>query len=232
MLRVDVNCDMGELDSLEADGTQDRLLEYVTSVNVACGAHAGNEGLAERTIRAAMQRGVRVGAHPGYPDPGNLGRLELAMDSAELAIEVERQLRWFDEIANRCGCEVVHIKPHGALYNVAVRSEPVAEAIAAGVARWRKAGCVTLVGLAGSTMVRVFAARGFAVLREGFADRAYEADGSLRSRKLPGALIEDPASAGRQARELALSGKVDTICIHSDTPGSVAIAREVASALR
>jgi UPF0271 protein len=154
----------------------------------------------------------------------------MAMDPGELAEEVTRQLRWFQSIADRCGCEVMHVKPHGALYNVAVSRTATAEAIAAGVVSWRPGSLV--VGLAGSAMLDIFRAAGLQVWREGFADRAYEPDGTLRSRKLPGALMEDPTESARQARELARSGKVDTICIHSDTPGSVAIAEAVASALR
>jgi len=227
---VDINCDMGELDSLEADGTQERLLKFVTSVNISCGAHAGDEGLVERTIRSAMVHGVRVGAHPGYPDRKNFGRIEMDMSPGDLAPEMTRQLRWFQTIADRCGCEVMHVKPHGALYNVAARKPEVAEAVASGVKAWMAGSLV--MGLAGSPMLEVFERHGLRTWREGFADRAYDPDGTLRSRNLAGALIEDPDKAAVQAVELVRAGRVETICIHSDTPGSVAIAEAVASALR
>ncbi len=226
---VDINCDMGELPALAADGTQDALLDCVTSVNVSCGAHAGDEALVEATIRSAMAKGVAVGAHPGYPDPANFGRIEMAMSAEALAAEIARQLHWFAGIAARCGCTVVHVKPHGALYNVAAVKADVAEAIAKGIKAWRRD--VVVMGLARNPMLDVYCSHGFRVWAEGFADRAYEADGTLRSRKLPGSLLTDPEEAAAQARRLATRGDVDTICIHSDTPGSVDIARAVARIL-
>ena len=216
---IDINCDMGEIAELDANGTQRELLRWCTSVNVSCGAHAGDETLIRATIADARAAGVRVGAHPGYPDPANFGRLPMPMSSGDLSREITRQLQWF-------GPEATHVKPHGALYNVAARDRDVAQAIADGVKAWR-GNDVILVGLAGSSMLDVFREAGFPVWGEAFADRAYEADGTLRARSKAGALIEVPEAAAEQALRLAARGDVQTICVHSDTPGSTAIARAV-----
>lgn len=220
---LDINCDMGEIAELRSNGTQAALLGSVTSINVSCGAHAGDEMLIRATVDQALKAGVRVGAHPGYPDQANFGRV--AIDLEDLAGEVHRQLVWFAGVAGA----VSHVKPHGAMYNRAAVDAATARGIAEGIARWRRD--VPVMGLAGSLMLDVFRDAGLKVLREGFADRAYESDGTLRSRANPGALITDPAAAAEQALRLAASGTVDTICIHSDTPGSVDIAAAVRRSL-
>lgn len=234
MLSIDINCDTGELPELARDGTQDRLLDFVSSVNIACGAHAGDADLIEETIKAAKWRGVSIGAHPGYPDRANFGRVPLAMPIDELAGSITAQLIEFGEIADRCGAAIAHVKPHGALYNVAARDAGIANAIARAVARWRRE--VVLTGLAGSAMLAIFRAHGFTTAAEAFADRRYEPDGTLRSRKLPGFLVDDPAAAANQSLSIARDRVVEasdgsripvhatTICIHSDTAGSLAIA--------
>jgi len=230
MTRIDLNSDMGELDALAQDGTEDALLECVSSVNVACGAHAGGDAAMERTIRAALAHGVAIGAHPGYPDRANFGRLHVEMSAEELACSVHGQLLALDRVARACGATIVHVKPHGALYNEAARNPIIARIIAQGIGRWNRD--VVVVGLAGSVMLDEFRGLGFRVAAEAFADRHYEPDGSLRSRQLEGALIRDPDEAARQALELASSGNAGTICLHSDAPGAVEIARAVARALR
>jgi UPF0271 protein len=242
MKRIDLNCDMGELPEAIADGTQEALLRSVTSANVACGGHAGDERTMRTTIEQALRAGVAVGAHPGYPDRVNFGRLELKVPAEAIAESVYEQVRALAEIAAACGAKVLHVKPHGALYNQAVRNRELAEAIAKGVAKWRKD--VALVGLAGSPMLDVFRGAGFAVAAEAFADRRYEPDGTLRSRKFEDALIRNPEEAAWQALGIAERGVViasdgsevavdaKTICIHGDTPGSVQIAAAVATALR
>lgn len=236
---IDLNCDMGEL----ADGRHEAaLMEHITSANIACGGHAGDEATMERTARLAIERGVRIGAHPGYPDPANFGRLEMEMSGAETADTVYRQILRLEAVVHQLGASIVHVKPHGALYNQAVRDRALAAAIAAGVARWSRD--VVLVGLAGSLMLEVFRTAGFQVASEAFADRRYEPDGTLRSRKSADALLRDPAEAGRQALAIARGGTVvasdgsevalvaQTICIHGDTPGATAISAEVARVLR
>jgi UPF0271 protein len=227
---VDINCDMGEYPEAITDGTQESLMRSITSANIACGGHAGDAETMETTIRQARQYGVRVGAHPGYPDPDNFGRIELDMSVEAIAESVSQQVIALERVAERCGAAVVHVKAHGALYNQAARDPYIARAIADGVARRRRD--VIMIGLAGSIMLDVFRDAGFWVAAEGFADRRYEADGTLRSRKFADALIQSPEEAAAQALRLAQSGSVDTICIHGDTPGAVAIASAVAAKLR
>jgi UPF0271 protein len=242
MKSIDLNCDMGELPEAIADGTQEALMRSITSANVACGGHAGDETTMRTTVEQALRHNVAVGAHPGYPDRANFGRLELKMSPQEVAAAVFAQAQAFADAAKARGAPVVHVKPHGALYNQAVKNRDLARAIADGVARWNRD--VVLVGLAGSPMLDVFREAGFTVAAEAFADRRYEPDGTLRSRKLDDALIRDPAQAAEQALRMVERGTViasdgsevpvaaQTICIHGDTPGSVQIAAAVARALR
>ena len=242
MTSIDLNCDMGELPEAIADGTQEVLLRSITSANVACGGHAGDERTMRTTIEQAMRAGVAVGAHPGYPDRENFGRLELKMSAEAVANSVYEQVRALAEVAAKCGIKLVHVKPHGALYNQAVKNRELAEAIAKGVAKYSKD--LVLMGLAESLMLEVFRKAGFAVAAEAFADRRYEPDGTLRSRKFENALIRDPAEAAKQALSIAQCGIVtahdgtevklsaQTICIHGDTPGAPEIAATVARMLR
>jgi 5-oxoprolinase (ATP-hydrolysing) subunit A len=223
---MDINSDVGELRSMIDDGTQGALMPYLTSANIACGGHAGDEQTMRITVDQARRHKVAIGAHPGYPDRENFGRVELDMPLHAVEQTVFDQIRALAAIAT----DIVHVKPHGALYNQAAGNRQLAAAIARGVARYRRD--VTLMGLAGSPMLEVFRQEGFSVLAEAFADRRYEADGTLRSRKYPDALIQDPAEAAAQALRMAEKGQAQTICIHSDTPGSVAIARAVSSALK
>ena len=241
-LKIDLNCDMGELSEAIADGTQEALMRSVTSVNIACGGHAGDEQTMKTTIEQALRWKVAIGAHPGYPDRENFGRLELKLPLNEISASVFDQVLALAEVAERCGARLVHVKPHGALYNQAVRNRELAAAIAEGVGRWSRD--VVLVGLGGSPMLGVFREAGFAVAAEAFADRRYEADGTLRSRKFEDALIRNPEEAAWQALGIAERGLViasdgsevavdaQTICIHGDTPGAPAIAAIVARSLR
>jgi len=242
MKSIDLNCDMGELPEAIADGTQESLMPSLTSVNIACGGHAGDEQTMKATIEPALRWKLALGAHPGYPDRANFGRLELQMPAQAIADSVFEQVRALAEVAAHYGVSLAHVKPHGALYNQAVRNRVLAEAIAEGVARWRHD--VVLIGLAGSQMLDVFREAGFAVAAEAFADRRYEPDGKLRSRKFDDALIRDPEEAGRRALNIVQRSAViardgsevpinaQTICIHSDTPGAPEIAAAVASTLR
>jgi 5-oxoprolinase (ATP-hydrolysing) subunit A len=242
MKSIDMNCDMGELPESIADGTQESLMPYLTSINVACGGHAGDERTMKATIRQALGWKLAVGAHPGYPDPLNFGRVDLELSTEATANCVFEQVNSFAKVATACGARVSHVKPHGALYNRAARNSATAQAIAIGVARWSRD--VILIGLAGSPMLDVFREAGFGVAAEGFADRRYEADGTLRSRRLPDALISDPAEAGQQALLIANRGiavayngneivvNAQTICIHGDTAEAPEIAATVARTLR
>ena len=217
-MKIDLNCDMGEL---EDSAHEAALMEHITSANIACGAHAGDEATMERTARLAMERGVKIGAHPGYPDRANFGRLEMLMTCEAIADTVHEQIERLHAVVAKLGGEIVHVKPHGALYNVAVKNESVCRAIGKGVMRSNPK--LTLFGLAGSPMLDWWRDMGLAAAAEGFADRRYEADGTLRNRKYPDALITDPAAAAAQALRLAREGVAQTICVHGDTPGAVAI---------
>jgi UPF0271 protein len=233
---------MGEMPEAIADGTQEALMGFLTSVNIACGAHAGDEATMRTTIVQALRRKLAIGAHPGYADRANFGRLELDLSADEIAESVFEQVSKLGEIAAKCGARLGHVKPHGALYNQAARDAAVAEAFADGVARWRRD--VVLVGLAGSGMLQAFRRAGFSVAAEAFADRRYEPNGSLRSRKFADALILNPADAAAQALLIAQAGRVaasdgseirveaQTICIHGDTPGAVKIAAAVGERLK
>jgi UPF0271 protein len=227
---IDLNCDVGEMPEAIADGTQEALMPSFSSVNIACGGHAGDEQSMKTTIEQALRWNLAVGAHPGYPDPANFGRLEWNLPPDILADTVFEQILRLAEVAARCGAHLTHVKAHGALYNQAARQKEVAQAVAAGVARWSRD--VVLYGLAGSLGLEVYRAAGFAVAAEAFADRRYEADGSLRSRKYEDAVIRDPEEAARQAVRIAGQGIAQTICVHGDTPGAPEIAAAVGRALR
>ena len=223
---IDLNCDMGELEDAAQEAA---LMEHVTSANIACGGHAGDEATMERTARLALARGVRIGAHPGYPDRANFGRVAIPMTPAEIEQTVYDQIRRLEAVVRKLGAAMSHVKPHGELYNVAVRDAEVARAIGAGVARWNPAA--PIFGLADSRPLDIWREMGLTPIGEAFADRCYEPDGTLRSRKLPGALITDPAAAAAQAVRFARQGTAQTICVHGDTPGAVEILRACRAAL-
>ncbi len=241
MKRVDLNCDMGELPEMLADGSQEALMKFVTSANVACGGHAGDEEMMRATIEQALRHGVAVGAHPGYEDRENFGRVALDLSAEAIRESIYRQVATFANVAEKCGAVVTHVKPHGALYNLAAKDAALARAIAEGVRRWRQD--VVLVGLAGSVMLEEFRAAGFRAAAEAFADRRYEKDGGLRARKFRDALLGAPEKAAEQAVRIAdgqgvltregtvVAVEAQTICIHGDTPGAERIAKAVRNAL-
>jgi 5-oxoprolinase (ATP-hydrolysing) subunit A len=242
MKSIDLNSDMGEMPDAITDGTQESLMAFLTSVNIACGGHAGDEQTMRATIEQARRCNVAVGAHPGYPDRAHFGRIKLDLPPQAVTDAVFQQVQTLARISADCGTRLAHVKAHGALYNGAAHDGALAAAIARGVARWDRD--VVMVGLAGSIMLDVFREEGFAVAAEAFADRRYEPDGSLRSRTNADALIRDPAEARLQALRIVQRGtaiscdgseipvSAQTICIHSDTPGAREIAAAVAGALR
>jgi UPF0271 protein len=242
MMTIDINSDVGELPEAVADGSQEALMQFITSANIACGGHAGDEQTMRTTIEQAQRWNTTVGAHPGYEDRANFGRVELSLTAEQIADSVYRQLVAFAKVAEECDADVVHVKPHGALYNQAARDPQVARAIARGVRRW--SASVVLVGLARSVMLDEFREAGFAIAAEAFADRRYDSDGSLRPRKFRDALLAVPADAAAQALRIVTHGEVvasngqaipieaNTLCIHGDTPGAQQIAEAVHSALR
>ncbi len=240
MRTIDLNADVGELPELS--DVEGALLLVVTSVNVACGGHAGDAASMERLVRQALARGVAVGAHPSYPDRAGFGRRTMRISLEEVSAAVAGQVAGLLDVTRRCGARLSHVKPHGALYNAAAKDEALARAIAEGVAR--VAPGAVLVGLAGSVMLRAFAERGFPFAGEAFADRGYEPDASLTPRGRPGALKATPQEAAEQALSIATRGEVvasngarvavdaRTLCLHSDTPGAGDLARAVAVRLR
>jgi UPF0271 protein len=214
-MKIDLNADVGE-------GFDDEpLYGVVSSVNIACGAHAGDDTSMTRAIETALTRGVAIGAHPGYPDREHFGRRSLDMNSAALRATILDQIDALSSIAEPLGARVTHMKPHGALYNKAAVDEELA-ALLADCARERG---LVYVGLANSAMTRAGARA------EGFADRAYTPEHTLVPRDVAGAVIHDPDAAAAQAVALARSGRCATLCVHGDTPGALEIARAVRAAL-
>lgn len=216
-------------------------MPHVTSANVACGAHAGDESTMARTVDLAKRHGVAIGAHPGYRDPANFGRVALDLAPGALLDDLRTQLELLRRIAHEAGVTLGHVKAHGALYNRGERDDTIASTIAEAVRSFDDG--LTLFAPPGSAMAGAAVRSGIRVAREGFADRAYEPDGTLRSRRLPASVHADPAVAAEQAVSIArdrrvrtsdggwLPLEVDTICIHGDTPGAPAIARAVRAAL-
>ncbi len=226
---IDLNADVGEGFGPWPMGADEALIPIVTSVNIACGFHAGDPLVIERTIRLALEAGVGIGAHPGYPDREGFGRRDLAMSAGELEAAVLYQVAALAGMVAAAGGRLRHVKAHGALYNRAALDPAVAEPIARAV--HRISADLILVGPPGSALLSAGASAGLPTAAEGFADRAYEADGSLRSRRLPGAVHIDPLTAAAQAVALAADGRYATLCVHGDTPGAAVIARAVRTAL-
>lgn len=198
-------------------------------VHVACGGHAGDDASMERVSRACAAAGTRVGAHPSYEDREGFGRRAREVAPAELTVSVAAQCTRLRAIAERCGVTLASVKLHGALYHAAHADEHAARACVEGILR--ALGTIAIVGPAGGALERATLAAGAPFLREAFADRGVRADGTLVARGEPGALVGDPLVAAGRARELAARGDVDTLCIHADTPGAVAIARAVRESL-
>jgi UPF0271 protein len=226
---IDLNCDLGESAQRRDDGTDLALLGIVTSANIACGGHAGDERTMLATALAALDRGVAIGAHPGYPDRDNFGRVRVKMTEAGITGTVFEQIAAMDRVVRSIGGRLSHVKPHGTLYHDAMGSPSIARAI--GEAARRIDPGIVMVGMAGAPAIRVWRESGFRTAEEAFAERAYEPNGTLRKRTLPGALITDPSAAAAQTVRLALAGAAQTLCVHSDTPAAVAIARAVRKGL-
>ena len=233
---MDISSDMGEINRLLDDGTYEKLMEYVTSINVACGGHAGDETMMAAMVALAKEKGVNVGAHPSYPDRENFGRNDMNMDANELLDSVRDQIQLLVDIGTNNRVNLSHVKAHGALYNRAVIDEDIAQTI--GEAIIQVDPLLKVMGLAGSKMLSVFDGLGLDTMAEAFADRSYESDGTLRNRKYDDALITDPNKAALQAKNMvestvisfegkAIEMNAQTICIHSDTPNAVAIAEAV-----
>ncbi|MEP6955307.1 MAG: 5-oxoprolinase subunit PxpA [Chthoniobacterales bacterium] len=236
-LSVDLNADLGEGAPHEHE-----LLDLVTSANIACGRHAGSEAMMRASLRAAQERGVSVGAHPSFDDRENFGRCEMQLAPGELQALVASQLQEFGAIAHSLGVRPRHVKPHGALYNMAARDEGIADAIVQAVHAFDPA--LIFFAPAASALSRKAEANELRVAHEVFADRNYLADGSLVPRGRSDAVMHDPADAAervlrmlREHKVRAVDGtdvpvEVDTICMHGDTPGAVEFARELRRTLK
>ena len=241
-IKIDLNCDMGESFGPWRMGDDERVMRHITSANIACGAHAGDPTVMRRTVRLAAAAGVAIGAHPGFADLQGFGRREMQVDPAEIEDALIAQIGALTAIAKAEGAPVQHVKAHGALYNMAVRDARLAAAIARAVKACDPA--LIMFGLPNSPMLDAGRAEGLRVAAEGFADRSYEPDGSLTPRSKPGAVIHDVdasvARAVRMAREgvvltpdgRAVALRVQTICVHGDTPGAADLVARIAEALR
>ena len=240
-MTLDLNCDMGESFGAWKMGNDLDILEQVTSANVACGFHAGDPKTMHRTVAAAFDRGVQVGAHPGYPDLVGFGRRTMQLSPAECYDNVIYQVGALAGFARALGGRLSHVKAHGALYNTAEKSPELADAIARAV-RDIDADLV-LFGLSGGEQLKAAERLGLRSRAEVFADRSYQEDGSLTPRSQPGAMIEDPDASVAQVERMVLERRVrtlsgqdipvraDTLCIHGDQPGALAFARRIRSAL-
>ena len=236
-LPIDLNCDLGESFGAYQLGNDAAIMPYVTSVNIACGFHAGDPSVMQATVRLAKAHGVAIGAHPGWPDLQGFGRREMNVAPAEAEALVLYQIGALAAFVRAEGAELTHVKPHGALYNQAARDPALAEAVARAVKRFSVD--LLLVGLAGCGLLEAGRGIGLRVAGEAFPDRAYNADGTLMSRHLPGAVLENPAEIAANAVRLAREGirfgeKVvipDTLCLHGDHPGAVENACKVREAL-
>jgi 5-oxoprolinase (ATP-hydrolysing) subunit A len=240
--RVDLNADVGESYGVYRIGSDEELLQQVTSANIACGWHAGDPPVMERTAGLCRRFQVRAGAHPGYPDLQGFGRRNMQFSEGEVRTFVLYQLGALSGFLARVGITMRHVKPHGALYNQASADEYLARGIVGAILDFD--ATLILLGLSGSLLLDLARERGVRVAREAFADRAYNSDGTLVSRRLPGALIEDPAEAAERAVRMVTEGVVrsihgidipiaaDSICIHGDMPGAVESARRLREALQ
>jgi UPF0271 protein len=240
-VQIDLNADVGESFGAYRYGDDEGVIPSISSANIACGFHAGDPAVIRATVQLALRHGVAIGAHPGFQDLSGFGRREMRLSAAEVEDIVAYQVGALAALAAVQGSRLSHVKPHGALYNMAARDAGMAEAVARAV-RAVDASLV-LFGLSGSQLVAAGERAGLRVASEVFADRGYQPDGSLAPRGMPGAVITEVADVVRRAVDMATAQtvagvdgavirvKADTLCIHGDTPGAAALARAVRSAL-
>jgi 5-oxoprolinase (ATP-hydrolysing) subunit A len=241
MTSIDLNCDMGESFGAYTIGADAAVMANITSANVACGYHGGDPGVMRRTVRLAREAGVAVGAHPGFPDLLGFGRREMGMAAQDVEDMVLYQIGALAAIAKSEGLRLSHVKPHGALYNMAVTNKALAAAMARAVAAFDPG--LIFFALPGSELARAANGVGLQVALEGFADRAYEPDGSLTPRSRAGAVIHDVDAVLARALRMVSDGiviasdgsrldmRIDTICTHGDTPGAQSLTRALRAGL-
>lgn len=242
MIKVDVNCDLGESFGRYQLGEQEEVLKYITSANIACGFHAGDPTVMRKTVALAVENDVRIGAHPSFPDLIGFGRRQMQVAPHEAYDMVVYQIGALDAFLRLHNTQLQHVKPHGALYNMAAVDPSLAEAIAQAVKDVSPS--LVLYGLAGSELTKAGEKLGLTVAHEVFADRTYQPDGTLTPRTEANALITDEQQSLDQIRQMVMEGSVravdgtivklqaDTICVHGDSPHAVAFARRIYNDLR
>lgn len=240
-VHVDLNCDMGESFGAYTIGADEAVMPLISSANIACGFHAGDPLVMRQTVRLAKAHGVSIGAHPGFRDLAGFGRRNMACTPDELYTDVLYQIGALAAVCRAEGVSMHHVKAHGALYNMAAVNAEISRAIAAAVADFDRN--LVLFALPGSEVAKAGEAAGLQVACEVFGDRAYNEDGSLVSRKLPGAVLSDDAAAETQVLSMVLDGRVraisgkqvpviaDTVCVHGDNPHAVAFITRIRAAL-
>jgi UPF0271 protein len=237
---MDINCDMGESFGRWTLGHDAEVMPYISSANIACGGHAGDPNVMTATVRLAVQHKVAVGAHPGYPDLAGFGRRHFTLTGDEVRAMLLAQIGALYAIARSQGCDLSHVKPHGALYNAAMRDTALARAVIGAVKAF--SADMPVFCLPGSAIAAVARELGTKCVLEGFADRAYEPNGSLADRSVRGAVLHEAPSAAEQALSLArgivtardgteLALRIGTICVHGDNPAAVEIVRAVRARL-
>jgi UPF0271 protein len=243
-MKIDINCDMGESFGAYKLGLDEEVIKYITSANIACGYHAGDPLVMERTVSMAKEHGVSVGAHPSFPDLMGFGRRNLDATLPEIKGYVTYQIGALQAFAKVQGLRVEHVKPHGALYLMAVEDEKIAEAIVEAIASVDNSLIfVALAGAKGEKMTKIGEKIGLRAAYEAFPDRAYTPEGTLVSRRQPGAVIKDPEVVAQRALMMAKEGKVmaidgteitlqaETLCVHGDTPGAVDLVKKIRETL-
>ena len=237
MSRIDLNCDMGESFGAYTMGNDIAILDYVNSANIACGFHAGDPPTIRKTVKAALEKGVSVGAHPGFPDLQGFGRRSMAVTAAEACDMVLYQIGAVAAFAQAFGGKLTHVKAHGALYTMAAKDRRLADAIAKATHDFDSR--LVMFGLAGSAMIDAAEQAGLRAASEVFADRTYQDDGSLTPRSQPNAMIEDENVSIAQVKRMVTEGAVrsvsgndvrvraDTLCIHGDQPNALAFAKRI-----
>lgn len=244
MKQIDLNCDMGESYGTYKLGMDEEIIRQITSANIACGWHAGDPLVMDHTVKMAVENGVGVGAHPGFPDRLGFGRRAMACSMAEIRLYLTYQIGALQAFCAVHGTRLRHVKPHGALYLMAVEDADVARAVAEAIVGVDPdLYYVALAGAKGETMTRIGREVGLKVVYEAFPDRAYTPEGTLQSRKIPGAVIKAPEMVTERALKMALENRViavdgsaisiapDTLCVHGDTPTAVELTRSIRTAL-
>ncbi len=240
MTQVDLNCDMGESYGVYRLGMDQEVIRHITSANIACGFHAGDPSVIQKTVKMAAQAGVAVGAHPSFPDLPGFGRRNMECTPEEITNDVMYQVGAMLAFCRANGVPLQHVKPHGSLYNMAAADERIAQAVVRAVANVDpKLFVVALAGKNAAKMEQIGRENGVRVVFEAFPDRAYTKEGTLLSRKLPGAVISDPEEVAARALRMAAEGKVvtadgtrlslqvQTLCVHGDNPAAVALVQKI-----